>query len=201
MTKTPGSASTSAARPEGAKPAVCVFGAASDRIDEHYVRATEQLGRALAQNGYDLVFGGGAGGLMGACARGVVAAGGSVTGVTPEVIDEEQERFESMRFIKTDTLAERKELMESLSDAFVTVPGGLGTLDELFDVAAKNAVHEMRKPLLVLDTDGFYDGLVALLENLTRGGFVAQRPTDYLMVCATPAEVVAALNDALRRRG
>jgi len=175
------------------RPNVCVFGASSDDINQSFIDLAETLGARLAQAGYGMVFGGGANGLMGATARGVSSRGGAITGVTPLVIDEIQQRYPSMCFIETPTLASRKEVMEGFSDAFVVLPGGVGTLDELFNVAARNAVHETSKPLVIFNPDGFYDPLLSFLDRLSDQRFIGAHHESYLEVCSTVDEVMAVL--------
>lgn len=153
-------------------PYVCVYGAASDAIDPKWFPICEDLGRKLAGLGLGLVFGGGTCGLMGAVARGFDAAGAPIVGVIPPAVDGEQVRYQHMRVLTPTSMAERKALMECLASAFVAVPGGIGTLDEIFNVASRNAVGEMAKPICLLDVDGFYDPLVAMLRSLADQGFI-----------------------------
>ena len=151
---------------------VCVFGSASNNIDPKYKAAVHELGEKLAEAGFSLIFGGGDEGLMGAVARGVRSKGGRVIGVTPQIIDAVQKRYDCDEFIATESISERIDIMEALSCAFIVVPGGIGTLDELFYAMARNHVHELNDPICVLNVDGFYDKLLEMLNDMHRGGFI-----------------------------
>ena len=116
---------------------ICVFGAASPTIDPEYIKRVEELGRELARRGHSLVFGAGANGLMGAAARGVHEGGGRVLGVIAKFFDEEDveaiyDKCDELIF--TDTMRQRKETMENNADAFIVVPGGIGTFEEHFEI-------------------------------------------------------------------
>lgn len=141
---------------------LCVFGAASNEIDKSYIDAVEKLGEELANRGHSLVFGAGANGLMGAVARGVKRAGGKAIGIIPKFFRDKQIEaiFEDCDdLIFTETMAERKSTMENMSDAFIIVPGGVGTFEEFFQVftAKQLAIHT--KPIAVFDVNGYYKKL------------------------------------------
>ena len=112
---------------------ICIYGASSDQIDPAYLRAGEELGLAMARRGHSLVFGGGGHGLMGAVARGMTQGGGSITGVAPRFFNVDGSLYDGCtEFLYTDTMRERKALMEERADAFVMTPGGIGTYEEFF---------------------------------------------------------------------
>lgn len=119
---------------------ICVFGASSSTIDKSYVSQVEELGRKIADRGHGLVYGAGASGLMGAVARGVYEKKGEIVGVVPNFFDDEDMGVDGRIFqdctelIRTDTMRERKRIMEERADAFVIVPGGIGTFEEFFEV-------------------------------------------------------------------
>ena len=114
---------------------ICIYGASSNEIDNIYIKYTEHLGQVMGKRGHNLVFGGGAKGLMGAAARGVVKGGGNVIGIAPSFFNVDGVLFEECsEFIYTDTMRERKLAMEEKSDAFIATPGGIGTFDELFEI-------------------------------------------------------------------
>ena len=116
---------------------ICVFGAASSLIDPAYIEKVEELGREMVKRGHSLVFGGGARGLMGAVARGVRAEGGYIFGVIPKFFEEEDVEVifrQCDELIKPDTMRERKQLMEDNADAFIIVPGGIGTFEEFYEI-------------------------------------------------------------------
>ena len=118
---------------------ICLFGASSEEINKVYFEEVEQLGRMMAQRGHGMVFGGGKTGLMGAAVRGLSAAGGTSIGIAPRFFDQPGILFEDCtEFIFTDTMRERKMLMEENSDAFIVVPGGIGTFEEFFEIGTMN---------------------------------------------------------------
>ncbi len=146
---------------------ICVFGAASNEIDESYIKVTEEFGFLLAKRGHSLVFGAGGHGLMGACARGVKKAGGEITGVIPEFFKNENIELiydKCDTLIYTETMAQRKSKMEDLADAFVIVPGGIGTFEEFFEVLTLKQLARHTKPIVIYDINGYYKHLDELLE-------------------------------------
>ena len=144
----------------------CVFGGASTRLDEVYIKETEKLGKILADNGYSLVYGAGGSGCMGGVARGVKENDGYVMGVSPHFIKEFEPIFDCDNTIMVDTMAERKTLMEKHADIFIITPGGIGTLDEFFQVLTLKYLGQILCPIVVLNTNGFYDSLIELVKDL-----------------------------------
>jgi uncharacterized protein (TIGR00730 family) len=152
---------------------ICVYCGSSTELDKVYACAARHLGRLIGERGHSLVFGGGNIGLMGALAAAVKGAGGRVTGVIPrklagyglasEYIDE---------LIVTETMAERKETMESRSDAFIALPGGFGTLEELLQVITLKQLGYVRGPIVLLNVASFYDGLLSYFAELYARRFV-----------------------------
>ena len=150
---------------------ICVFGAASDRIDASYIAAVEALGQEMARRGHALVFGAGANGLMGAAARGVHQGGGTIYGVIPSFFRDEKIEaiFENCtELIFTETMAERKSKMEDLADAFLIVPGGIGTFEEFFQVLTLKQLGRHTKPIAIFDINGYYEHMKALFNILAR---------------------------------
>ena len=155
---------------------ICVFGAASNEIDKSYIAAVENLGKELAKRGHSLVFGAGGNGLMGAAARGVHKEGGKITGVIPHFFKDEniEEIYDKCdQLIFTETMAERKLKMEELADAFIIVPGGVGTLEEFFEVFTLKQLARHTKPIAIFDVNGYYKELdvfmkVAIAEKFLR---------------------------------
>ena len=112
---------------------ICIYGASGDELAQEYFDAAQSLGRLIAEGGHSLVFGGGSRGLMGACARGALSRGGEIVGVAPRFFDEPGILFPGCsRFVFTETMRERKAVMEDLADAFVVLPGGIGTFEEFW---------------------------------------------------------------------
>ncbi len=152
---------------------ICLFGAASDAVDPAYLTAAEEFGASLARRGHELVFGGGATGLMGAAARGVRRAGGRLTGVAPRFFDREGVLYQDCtEFIFTDTMRERKQIMEERSDAAVMAPGGIGTLEEFFEILTLRQLGQYHKPIAILNLQGYFDGLQILLETAVERCFL-----------------------------
>ena len=173
---------------------ICVFGASSDSLAPAYYEAARTLGEELARAGHSLVYGGGRGGLMGACASGVLALGGDITGVAPRFFDEGDVLFkEAGSFLFTDTMAQRKTLMEDLAGAFVVLPGGVGTLEEFFETLTLCLLGRHSKPIVILNTCGYYEELRALLWASIDKGFTAEACRTLLRFCEEPVEVLPLL--------
>lgn len=161
-----------------------VYCGSSNGVRAVYVEQSRALGRALAQRGIGLVYGGGSLGLMGACAEAVIEAGGEVIGVIPHSLALKERLNESVTDLRiVHTMHERKALMVGLSDAFIALPGGFGTFDELFETItwAQLGIHQ--KPIGVLNVAGYFDPFLALVEHAISGGFVLERYRQ-LMVAA-----------------
>lgn len=173
---------------------VCVYGAASDRIDPVFLRDAERLGFLLGQQGHTLVFGAGATGMMGACARGISRAGGRMVGVAPRFFDQEGVLYPGCtEMIFTDTMRQRKQIMEQRSQAFVMTPGGMGTLEEFFEILTLRQLERHQKPIYILNTAGFFDQLVAFLKNAAEQGFLKPEHLELFRVCQTPELLLEAL--------
>lgn len=145
---------------------VCVFGAASNEIDKNYITLVEEFGEMLAKNSHSLVFGAGANGLMGAVARGVTKGGGKIQGVIPHFFREESVEHiydKCDELIFTDTMAQRKAKMEELADAFVIVPGGIGTFEEMFEVLTLKQLKRHDKAIVIYDINNYYKELEDML--------------------------------------
>ena len=175
---------------------VCVYGAASPRIDRVYLQAAEELGRELALQGCTLVFGGGQTGVMGAAARGAASAGGKIIGVAPRFFDQEGVLYRNCtQFHFTDTMRQRKELMESLSDAFAMAPGGIGTLEEFFEILTLRQLGRHNKPILILNTRGYYNSLGQMLEEAVRQGFLEEKGMELFRMVESPRTLVESLKE------
>jgi uncharacterized protein (TIGR00730 family) len=162
---------------------ICVFCGASTGRDPRYRETAEAVGASFARRGIELVYGGGRLGLMGAVADGALAAGGRVTGIIPAgLVDRELAHTGVTDLRVVTTLHERKALMAELSDAFIALPGGLGTLEELAEVLSWAQLELHAKPVGALDVGGFFAPLVAYLDHATKEGFVAPGHRDLLLV-------------------
>jgi len=173
---------------------ICVYCSSSDRLDSKYYAAAEALGRAMAARGWGLVYGGGKVGLMGTLARAVKAGGGRVVGVIPQFMcDKELAYDEADELITVITMRERKMLMESRADAFVALPGGWGTLEEIMEILTLRQLDVIRKPCVFLNQDGFYDELFRFFGKMVEERF--NKPTNLSLfeVARTVDETVAFL--------
>lgn len=170
---------------------ICVYGASSKTIDNNYVLEGEALGTLMAKRGHKLVFGGGATGLMGAAARGMDKENGYIIGISPKFFDVDGILYKNCSEIHyTETMRERKQLMEDLSDAFVVTPGGAGTFDEFFEILTLKQVGRHNKPIAILNTNGYYDHLLELIEVAIDGNFMTAENRNLYSVCRTPEEVL-----------
>ncbi len=172
---------------------ICVYGAASDKIDESYIKATEELGREMARRGHRLVFGGGGSGNMGAAARGVHEGGGHVTSVIPRFFKEEgiEKLFEEAdETIYTYTLSERKDIMESTAEAFIVTPGGIGTFDEFFQVLTLIQLGQYDKPVALYNTNGYYDPMQLVMKTADRQGFLRYGTDKLYGIFEDPGQLV-----------
>ncbi len=154
---------------------ICVFGAASNEIDSSYIDSVEKLGKLMGERGHSLVFGAGGHGLMGAAARGVKEAGGKIYGVIPSFFrDEEIELIYDKcdELIYTETMAQRKSKMEDIAEAFVIVPGGIGTFEEFFEVLTLKQLGRHVKPIVIYDINGYYEGMIKFLDVAFKEKFI-----------------------------
>jgi uncharacterized protein (TIGR00730 family) len=177
---------------------ICVYCGSSPGRDGRYVDAAKAFGKILGEQKINLVFGGGGIGLMGAVARAVRDAGGEVTGIIPEFLvnRERPEAAHSTRTIVTRDMHERKQKMFELADAFVALPGGIGTLEELVEQLTWIQLGQHQKPLLVLNINGFWNPLLALLNNFRDLGFVGQHAIDNLLIADRVEDVLPKLKSA-----
>lgn len=152
---------------------ICVYGAASDDIAAIFKKDGELLGEKLARRGHGLVFGGGSAGLMGAVARGASKGGGHIISIAPTFFDIDGILYsECDEYIFTETMRERKQKMEDLSEAFIITPGGIGTFDEFFEIFTLRQLGRHQKPIAILNTDGYYDDLLAMLHHTAELNFM-----------------------------
>ena len=170
---------------------LCVFGASCSNIDSEFLNAAYTLGQVMAQRGIGLVFGGGNTGLMGAAARGVHDGGGRIIGVIPEKLNRPGVAYPFCgQLIVTPDMHTRKARMEELSDGFIALPGGYGTLEELMEVLTLNQLGYITAPVVILNTKGYYSDLIAQLRECVNEGFTAAPCLDIFSVAGTPEEAV-----------
>ena len=178
----------------GAIRSLCVFCGARSGADPAWMREARAFGAAVAGRGWRLVFGGGHVGLMGAVADGALDAGGEVVGVIPRsLMARELAHRRLTRLEVVDDMALRKTRMIALSDAFAALPGGLGTLDELFEVLTLRQIGEHRKPVALLDQDGYWQPLLAACDAMAAAGFVSAHDRATLLSAASIDGVLDAL--------
>lgn len=170
---------------------ICIYGAASDSIDKKYIETVEQLSKKLAKRGHSLIFGGGAQGLMGAAARGFYSEKAKITGVVPSFFNIDGILFDKCdEMIKTETMRQRKQIMDDLSDAFITTPGGIGTFEEFFEIITLKQLGQSKKPLVLFNIDGYFEPLRAMLENCVKGNFMPQTTIDLCFFCDSVDDII-----------
>lgn len=176
---------------------LCVYCSSSDRLDPKYAAAAEELGHALVARGFGLVYGGGKTGLMGAVARAVKARGGRVVGVIPEFMKVRELAFDAAdELVTVVTMRERKLLMEARADAFVALPGGFGTLEEILEILTLRQLAVVQKPCVFFNQDGFYDDLIRLFKRMLAEKFFKPSNMDLFRVATTVPDIFTQIEAA-----
>jgi len=176
---------------------VCVYCGSSPGRDEIYAKAGHLLGRSLAKSGLRLVYGGGTKGIMGAVAEGALKAGGKVTGIIPrflinkEATETALDRLDEL--LITDNMHERKHKMFEKSDAFVALPGGIGTVEEIVEIMTWGQLGHHRKPIVFANIKGFWNPMLALLDHMSSEGFIHTAQRVKPLVIEDPEAIVAAI--------
>ncbi len=184
--------------PNSAAPTLCVFCGAKSGNDPRWVVAAFDFGVAVARRGWRLVYGGGRVGLMGALADGAISAEGEVIGVIPAgLMDRELAHRGVARMEVVTDMAARKQRMIEVCDAFVALPGGLGTLDELFEVLTLRQIGEHAKPAALLDQQGYWQPLLGACRSMVDAGFVHPEDLSSLIVESAASELLEALERAI----
>lgn len=174
--------------------AVTVYCSSSRHVAPVYFDAARELGTAIARSGWQLVYGGNRVGCMAALADAARAAGGKVIGITPQLlVDQGIADDHCDELVVTSGMRERKALLEERGDAFVALPGGLGTLEEVFEILVGRVLGYHQKPVVILNVTGFYDPLLAMLENGVRQGFIKARARDAWLVAGNVTEAIESL--------
>ena len=162
---------------------ICVFCSANNQIDADFFQQTEELGRWAAKKGHVVVFGGVNQGLMECLAKAVKEAGGETLGVVPSIVEATGRTSQyNDRVLTCDNLSERKQLMLDESDVFIALPGGVGTLDEVFTVAASYTIGYHHKRVILYNMKGFWDSTIRMLDDLQQRGMVRGQWRDYICV-------------------
>jgi len=173
---------------------LCVFCGSSAKVDAAYFEVADALGRQMVARGWGLVYGGGNAGLMGAVARAAKGAGGTVVGIIPEFMKSRELAFtDAEELITVENMRERKRLMEERASAFLALPGGIGTLEELTEIMTLRYINRMHKPIVLLNQNGFYDDLLRFFERMTTERFKSAGLKSVLTVATTLEGVWAAL--------
>ena len=166
---------------------ICVYCGSSNRVEERWREVARVVGRCLAARGIGVVYGGGSVGLMGEVADAALAAGAEVIGIIPEKLQELELGHGGLtELVVVETMHERKMAMAERSDAFIALPGGWGTLEEIFEVTTWTQLEYHRKPVGLLNALGYYDHLVAFLANAADLGFIREEHRGLLRVAAEP---------------
>ncbi len=176
---------------------VCVYCGSAEGSGPSYVEAAREFGMALARSGTKLVYGGGGTGMMGTVARATIESGGAAVGIIPEFLRARELAYRGVtEQIVTVDMHERKRLMFEKADAFVALPGGIGTLEELVEQLTWAQLGQHKKPILVLDLDGFWQPLLVLLDHMRTTGFIRREMPISLLVAKTVAEILPMLEAA-----
>jgi uncharacterized protein (TIGR00730 family) len=180
--------------------AVCVYCGSSAGNDPAYIKAAEALGKTFAKNGVRLVYGGGSVGIMGALARAVLDNGGHATGIIPEFLFR-KERPQGLRedLIVTRDMHERKQRMFDAADAFVALPGGVGTLEELVEQLTWVQIGQHKKPVMLANINGFWEPLRDLLDHMEKLGFIYSDVRGSLLIADTAEDILPKLREAARK--
>ena len=173
---------------------VCVYGAASDLIDDVFKNAGIELGKKLVDNGHNLVFGGGDGGMMGAVHKGVKMNGGKSYGIAPTWMQGFEGLVEDVDgFIYTKSMSERKDLFVKYSDAFIISPGGLGTMDEFFEILTLKKLDQNKCPVILFNINHIYDELIKFMDIMVENELIPSSKSNLFEVAITVDEVIGYL--------
>lgn len=172
---------------------ICVYGAASSEIEDIFIKTGEELGRKMVERGHSLVFGGGRNGMMGAVARGVAEKGGDILGISPRFFEDNNAEISFLNcteFIHTETMRERKKLLDESSAAFIISPGGIGTFDEFFEILTLKQLGRHNKPIVIFNIDGYYDNMIKMMEYSIEKRFITTDCVDLYKVTSTVEETL-----------
>jgi hypothetical protein len=183
-------------------PSICVYCSSSDDIADAYPPIARALGQGIARRGHEVLYGGGAVGLMGVMAEAAHEAGGTVTGVIPSKLqDREGIAYDADELIVTDTMRERKRIMYQNADAFAVLPGGYGTVEEFMEVLTLKQLGYHDRPIAMLNVDGFFDTLLSFFEELREGQFARAAVTDLVHVVPSADAALDRLEQTMAQDG
>ncbi len=170
---------------------ICIYGASSDLIDKIYLDESFSLGEKMAKRGHSLVYGGGAQGVMGASARGTKSGGGKVIGVSPSFFNVDGVLFEECdELIYTETMRERKAIMEDRADAFVIAPGGIGTYEEFYEILTLKQLARHNKAIVIFNIGGYYNKMIEALKEAEDKNFIRPQTLALYEVLDDPEKIV-----------
>ena len=173
---------------------ICIFCSANEQIDPDFFRETEKLGTWAAKNGHSIVFGGVNCGLMECVAKAAHEAGGQTIGVIPQIIEKNGRISEYVDVeMLCDNLSDRKQMMLDASDVFIALPGGIGTIDEVFTIAASATIGYHHKRVILYNMKGFWNGLIAMMDDLQTRGVIRQQWQDWIAVANSLEDIVRLL--------
>lgn len=179
------------------KKTICVYCASSTKVNQRYYDAAVELGELITQKGMRLVNGAGTMGLMRACADAVLNSGGEAVGVIPQFMVDRNWHYEDMTdLIITKDIHERKRKLATMADALIALPGGCGTLEELLEVITWKQLGIINKPIVILNTDGYYTPLIEMLEKAAREHFMREEHLRLWTVASTPEEALEQVENA-----
>jgi cytokinin riboside 5'-monophosphate phosphoribohydrolase len=181
---------------------LCVYCSSSDRLDPKYYAMAEEVGREIGGRGWTLVYGGGKTGLMGAVARGTKQGSGRVVGVIPEFMKVRELAFdEADELISVITMRERKMLMETRADAFLALPGGWGTLEEILEILTLAHLEVLHKPIVILNHEGYYDDLLKMFDRVVEEKFMHATIRGKYAVARTLGEIFPVIENWQHQAG
>ncbi|CCG84410.1 protein of unknown function [Taphrina deformans PYCC 5710] len=188
------------------KRSICVFCGSARGKSDAYALAAEELANEMAKRNWDLVYGGGSTGIMGVMASSVIKAGQSVTGIIPRALTRRERDGEVPaeiygETILVDDMHTRKRMMAERGSAFVSLPGGLGTLEEMFEVATWNQLGIHRDPVVLFNVNGFYDHLIAFIKHAVQEGFIGETQQHIIVEAKTAVEVCEAIENYVPATG
>ena len=170
---------------------ICIYGASSTKISDEYIKAVEILGEKLAKKGHSLVFGAGASGVMGASARGFKKGGGYIVGVAPRFFNADGILYDRCdELIRTETMRERKQILEDSSDCFIVAPGGIGTFDEFFEILTLKQLGRHSKAIVVYNALGYYDKLEEFMRHSLVENFITDKTTGLYEVISDDNKII-----------
>lgn len=176
---------------------ICVFGASSARIDSVYTDSAFELGKAIGERGWGLVFGAGATGVMGSSAAGAGSVDAEIIGIVPAFFNDLHHALHEpcTSLVYTETMRERKAKMEDLADAFIVAPGGIGTYEEFFEIYTLKQLQQLDKPICLFNVNGYYDPMIELLRRTVQLNFMSESCMDLIFISDSIEQMLNYIED------